>query len=99
MRWVSAALPPFHTMGIYMQFFAPLVIGEAIAVYTPQEPEPPVVPTPHNLLDVCKLTQSVAIPAVPSFVEVWAQSSETIKYLASLKLLVCFVATYVLVAP
>ena len=53
-----------------MQFLAPLVIAEPVALFTPQEPSPPVVPTAQNILEVTKVTGCNALPSVPAFVEV-----------------------------
>ncbi|CAL1703594.1 unnamed protein product [Somion occarium] len=83
----GAMLPTFHTMGIYVQFYQPLTTGGFVGLYTPQEPAPPVVPTPQNLLNVMKVTGCSEAGVVPAFIEAWAQSPETIEYLASLKVL------------
>lgn len=64
------AQPTFHTIGIYMQLYLPLVTSHPIALYPPMYPSPPVVPTPANVLEVCKAVGANAIPTVPTFVEV-----------------------------
>lgn len=69
-RWASAALPSFHTLAVFMQLYAPLASGEFVGLYTPQAPAPPVVPTPQNVLDVARITQSTGILSIPAFIEV-----------------------------
>lgn len=85
--WGGAMLPSFHTMGIFMQLYAPLMSSQFIGVYTPNGPAPPVVPNPHNTLETSRVTGCHGIPVVPSFIEVWANSPEDVKYLATLSLL------------
>ncbi|KAF7789152.1 hypothetical protein EIP86_000089 [Pleurotus ostreatoroseus] len=63
--------------------YAPLVTGFPIGLYTPQAPLSPVVPTPENVLEVSKKLGCNAIPAVPAFLEIWAQSEKDMEYLAS----------------
>ncbi|KAJ3555784.1 hypothetical protein NM688_g2384 [Phlebia brevispora] len=83
-RWASMALPTFHTIGVWMQIIAPLTSGQPIALYPPQYPAPPVVPNADNVLEYSKLTGCTGVPAVPSFVEYWAQTPSAVEYLASL---------------
>ena len=66
----GAMLPSFHTMGIFIQLYGPLAISEFVGVYTPQEPAPPVVPNPNNLLEVIKVTGCMNAAVVPAFLEV-----------------------------
>ncbi|KAH8102700.1 hypothetical protein BXZ70DRAFT_929500 [Cristinia sonorae] len=87
LRWASAVLPTFHTMGIMMQLYAPLASAEFVGLYAPQAPAPPVVPSPQNVLETARMTGCNAIPIVPSLIEIWAQNPETVKYLASLDVL------------
>lgn len=68
--WGSMPLPTFHTLGIYMQFYAPLSTSFPIGLYYPMEPAQPVVPSPMNILDACKRTNITALPTVPAFLEV-----------------------------
>ncbi|TCD64925.1 putative NRPS-like protein biosynthetic cluster [Steccherinum ochraceum] len=86
--WGGTSLPTFHTMGIYIQFYAPLTSGEFIGLFTPQYPAPPVVPNPQNTLATTKLVGCNGIVIMPSYVEEWAQSPENAKYLTSLDVLV-----------
>ncbi|KAJ3557049.1 hypothetical protein NM688_g1689 [Phlebia brevispora] len=86
--WGSMALPTFHSMGILTQLMAPLIAGEPVGLYEPKSPAPPVVPSPQNLLDALRITGCNAVMTVPSFVEIWAESEETVKFLASLSMVV-----------
>ncbi|TCD66635.1 putative NRPS-like protein biosynthetic cluster [Steccherinum ochraceum] len=87
--WATLALPTFHTMGFNMQLCAPLVSGRFGAVYPPQAPEPPIIPTAQNLISGSRATGCSGMMSVPAFVEVWAQSKEDFEYLAGLDI-VCF---------
>lgn len=69
-RWATMHLPPFHAMGVIFTFLIPLMSGLAVAVYPPQYPEPPVVPSPENILEVCRATRCTAMISVPSMLEV-----------------------------
>ncbi|CAL1709603.1 unnamed protein product [Somion occarium] len=85
-RWGSMSLPTFHSMAVGVQILIPLCLGEAVSLFTPQEPAPPVVPNPNNTLETARITHCTAIAAVPSFFEVWAASVDATQCLASLKL-------------
>ncbi|PCH33942.1 acetyl-CoA synthetase-like protein [Wolfiporia cocos MD-104 SS10] len=85
LRWASAALPPFHTMGIIMQLYTALVSGQPVTLFAPRGHlglHPPV-PTPENTLEAAKRTNANAIPAVPAFLEAWAHNDADVKFLAS----------------
>ncbi|KAH8088917.1 hypothetical protein BXZ70DRAFT_954747 [Cristinia sonorae] len=83
--WGNMALPTFHSIGIMAQVLLPLVSGLWIALFTPQAPAPPTLPNPVNMIEVAKLAGCTVIGAVPIFIEMWARSQETVKYLATLK--------------
>lgn len=68
-RWGSMPLPTYHTIGIYMQLFAPLAGGCAVCLYYPTAPAPPPAPTPANVLDACRATGATGINIVPAFLE------------------------------
>ena len=68
--WAAMPLPPFHTMGMYAQVYAPLSSGYPIGLYTPQAPLSPVIPTPQNVLEVAAQLKCTGIAAVPAFIEV-----------------------------
>lgn len=84
--WGSMALPTFHVMGMCLQFYAPLVGGYPVALYYPRSPLSPLVPTPQNMIEGCKITGASGVPMVPTFVEICAQNEDDLRYLASVKL-------------
>ncbi|KAF7794887.1 hypothetical protein EIP86_006030 [Pleurotus ostreatoroseus] len=86
LRWGGMHLPTFHTIGMYIQLYYPLVSGYAVAVYTPQGAASPIMPNPKNVLEVARLTGCTALPSVPAFLEAWAQSEEDIDFLASMEM-------------
>ena len=63
-------MPTFHTIGMYIQLYYPLVSGYAVAVYTPQGGASPIMPNPKNVLEVARITDCTALPSVPAFLEV-----------------------------
>ncbi|EPQ57812.1 acetyl-CoA synthetase-like protein [Gloeophyllum trabeum ATCC 11539] len=84
--WGSMMLPSFHTLGIYMQLYAPLVSGEAVVTFPPKAPAPPVMPNPQNTLEHCRRGGATAVVVVPAFLEVWAQNLEAVKFLAKMEM-------------
>ncbi len=68
--WNAAMLPTFHTMAFLNQLLPPLANGTPCALFTPQAPKPPIVPTPQNVLEVTKVTGSDAFLLIPAFLEV-----------------------------
>ncbi|KAI0337721.1 acetyl-CoA synthetase-like protein [Trametopsis cervina] len=86
-RGASGALPSFHTMGISLQMLDPLATGQWVGLFTPQDPLPPPIPTPEKVLDLARVTKCNSITSVPTFIEIWAQSEEALKFLANLKVL------------
>ena len=70
MQYGGMSLPAFHTMGIFVQLYGPLSGALSVGLYAPQEPEPPVIPTPENILETAKITGCNGIISVPSMIEV-----------------------------
>ena len=70
LRWASGGVPTFHTIGIVTQVMHPLVSGQPIGVFTPQEPSPPVVSTAAKVLDMYRVANCNVVIGVPAFVEV-----------------------------
>ncbi|EKM52305.1 uncharacterized protein PHACADRAFT_260612 [Phanerochaete carnosa HHB-10118-sp] len=85
--WGSMPLPTFHTMGLYMQFYTPLATGFPVGLYYPMAPAPPVAPSPLNIIEACKGANVTGVAIVPALIEAWAQSEDTIRYLATLDIL------------
>lgn len=69
-RYFTGLVPSFHTMGIYMQLLAAFSSSEPVILFTPKDPEPPIIPNAHNILEVAKMTGCRALGSVPSFLEV-----------------------------
>ncbi|GJE98682.1 putative NRPS-like protein biosynthetic cluster [Phanerochaete sordida] len=86
--YAAMGLPTFHAMGLLLQLTYPLSVGREVVVYTPQYPEPPVVPHPQNVYEVSKLAGCTAMLALPSYVEAWSHSAEVIEYLKTLTVLI-----------
>ncbi|RDB20216.1 Non-canonical non-ribosomal peptide synthetase FUB8 [Hypsizygus marmoreus] len=85
------ALPPFHSMGIYMQILNPIYGIVPAAMYPPKvfhEEDIPVMPSPNNLLEHAQANNSNAIVVVPSFLQVWSTSKEAMGYLKTLEYLI-----------
>ncbi|GJE99113.1 acetyl-CoA synthetase-like protein [Phanerochaete sordida] len=87
-RWGSMPLPPYHTIGIYMQLFAPIMSGHPVSLYKPQYPAAPPVPTPLNVIRAARVTGATGIAIVPAFLESWAHSEESMEFLKTLDILV-----------
>ncbi|KZT23998.1 putative aminoadipate reductase [Neolentinus lepideus HHB14362 ss-1] len=79
-------LPSFHTLGIYMQLYAPLVTGDPSVVFPPKAPAPPVMPNPQNTLEHCQRGGATAVVVVPTFLELWAQKEESVEYLKTMEI-------------
>lgn len=57
-------------MGFFNHVFYPLISSQAIALYTPQHPRPPVVFNPQSMYEIAQLTGCNGLFAVPSAVDV-----------------------------
>lgn len=57
-------------MGVYMVLYAPLLSGYPVGLYTPHSPAIPPVPTPKNVLEAMKATNSSGLLVSPAFSEV-----------------------------
>jgi acyl-coenzyme A synthetase/AMP-(fatty) acid ligase len=63
-------LPGFHCMGFFFQLLFPLITGYAVAIFEPQYPDPPIMPTPSKLLESLMKSKANAAFVVPAFLEV-----------------------------
>ncbi|KAK7693158.1 hypothetical protein QCA50_002724 [Cerrena zonata] len=86
LRSAGMLLPTFHLMGTLAQLYYPAATGLPVAVFTPQEPLPPHIPNPQNILEVVKVAKCTALSTVPTFLEQWVQSPEAIEVLKTMKL-------------
>lgn len=68
-------------MGIFTQLYGPLAGGVAVGVYAPQEPRPPIIPTPNNILETTRITGCDALMSVPSIIEVCYDMSASLRLL------------------
>ncbi|KIO03672.1 hypothetical protein M404DRAFT_1001160 [Pisolithus tinctorius Marx 270] len=84
-RVAAGHLPPFHFMGVFMQIFVSITSLQSMSVYAPtayhDHTKPPVVANTQNALENAILTKSGALLVVPSFLEEWASSPESVKQL------------------
>lgn len=84
-------LPPFHTLGIYVQVLDALYAVVSIGVFPPLVTSPeliPVTPTPENILEHTRRTKSNAMITIPTLLQSWAQSQDNIDLLKSLEFVV-----------
>ncbi|KAF5371510.1 hypothetical protein D9615_009619 [Tricholomella constricta] len=84
------ALPAFHTLGIYLQVLNPLYGIAPITLYPPTATTPellPITPSPQNIIEHTKLTKSNAIIIIPTLLQIWSTSQETIEFLKTLEFL------------
>ncbi|KAG1853273.1 putative aminoadipate reductase [Suillus tomentosus] len=88
-RLGAAALPPFHTFGIYFQLLAPIASLSSVSIYPPTsflDPlATPIVPNSQNILDSVLKTKSNILPVVSAFLEQWAFSPRAVDVLKTLE--------------
>ncbi|KAI6138696.1 putative non-ribosomal peptide synthetase [Pisolithus thermaeus] len=88
LRVAAGHLPPFHTMGVFMQIFVPITSLQSISMYTPtayQDPtKSPVVANAQNALENALSTKSGGMLVVPAFLEEWVSMPESVKQLSGL---------------
>jgi len=85
------SLPPFHTLGVYTQVIYSLYGLNCIGVFPPtvtSKASFPIMATPANILEHIVRTKSNAIITVPAFIQVWAQSKESVDLLKTLEFVV-----------
>lgn len=74
------APPTFHAMGIVLQLFEPLAASQTVALFTPQAPAPPTIPSAQNVIDVARATGCKILVCAPTFLEVRFGLSFTVEY-------------------
>ncbi|THH31763.1 hypothetical protein EUX98_g2444 [Antrodiella citrinella] len=77
----------FHTIGFFLQVYVPMTTGLPVAIYTPQSPAPPILPNPLNVLELVKLLGCNGVLVMPSIIEIWTQSEESVAFLTTLQAL------------
>ncbi|THH28219.1 hypothetical protein EUX98_g5965 [Antrodiella citrinella] len=78
------APPTFHAMGIVLQLFEPLASSQPVALFTPQAPAPPTIPSAQYVIDVARAIGCKILICAPTFLETWIHSPEAVKLLASM---------------
>ncbi|KAG6907803.1 putative NRPS-like protein biosynthetic cluster [Tephrocybe rancida] len=82
-------MPAFHAFGIGVQLFQPLYNVFSVGVYPPNaalpDPLPPIVPSPENVLEHTKRTNSQVLTVPPTFLQIWALLPNVVEYLKSLR--------------
>ncbi|CAA7263093.1 unnamed protein product [Cyclocybe aegerita] len=79
-------LPPFHTIGIYLQLIQPLFGIIPIGVFPPvvhSSGDQPMPPTPDNTLKHLKSTKTNCLIIVPAFLHAWVNSQEALDLMKS----------------
>ncbi|KAJ3517676.1 hypothetical protein NLJ89_g350 [Agrocybe chaxingu] len=79
-------LPPFHTIGVYLQLIQPLFGIMPIGVFPPVVHSPgdqPMPPTPDNTLIHLKRTKTNCLIIVPAFLHAWVNSQEALDLMKS----------------
>lgn len=66
----AMALPLFHALGAYAHIFWPLFSGRSIALFAPNHPNLPPLPTPKATIEAMQLTNTNLAMVVPQFLEV-----------------------------
>ena len=88
----AASLPPFHTLGMYVQLFYPIASLKSVSVYAPtsyHDPTiAPVFPNTQNTIEAIQRTKATALVVVPSFLEAWATSPHVVQLLSELEYVV-----------
>ncbi|KAF7314832.1 Non-canonical non-ribosomal peptide synthetase FUB8 [Mycena kentingensis (nom. inval.)] len=86
---VAAMLTPgFHMAGFYTTLIHPMYRGVTVAMYPPQVTAPhmlPVMPTPDNVLENVRRTNSRAVMCFPAFLVEWAKNERDVETLKGLK--------------
>ncbi|RDB20740.1 Non-canonical non-ribosomal peptide synthetase FUB8 [Hypsizygus marmoreus] len=86
-RFSGLALPSFHTLGIFAQLLHPLFAVLSVSLYPPSvfgRKDQPIVPTPENILDHLRRTETTALIIIPAILHTWSQSEEAINFLKTL---------------
>jgi hypothetical protein len=85
------ALPAFHTLGFATQVLGPLYGLYKVALYPPVADVPsklPIMPTTDNIIEHSQRTGCEEMIGIPAMYQVWMLKENTVRYLASLKLVV-----------
>ncbi|KAJ3776028.1 putative aminoadipate reductase [Lentinula raphanica] len=89
LRAGTMSLPSFHAMGLFIQLLIPVYAGITVSVYPPLVTKPdalPMAPTPDNVIDHFRRTQSTTCIAIPAMLQIWSRSPSSIDVLRSMKI-------------
>lgn len=84
LRVAAMFSPPFHTLGVFTQVLYPIYCRLCTAVYPPvvfSTTDTPMIPSPDNVLDHIRRTNSKAMVTIPAILQAWSHSQEAIDYL------------------
>ncbi len=84
-------LPCFHMFGFATQVVQPLYGSMISALYPPiatTRESQPIQPTPQNVIDHSRRTKCTGMFAIPAWLQIWAQDTQTVDFLASLDFVV-----------
>ncbi|KAF8908295.1 acetyl-CoA synthetase-like protein [Mucidula mucida] len=73
-------MPMYHGMGV-LQISWTACAGLVLGVFEPRSPA--IFPTPENLFEAAKLTETDVVFCVPSFIEAWSKREECVNWLSS----------------
>ncbi|KAJ6583069.1 hypothetical protein DFH09DRAFT_978909 [Mycena vulgaris] len=74
------SMPMYHGMGVLQTLWS-AACGLVLSGFEPKAI--PTIPTPENLFNAAKATNSDIIFCVPSFIEAWSREPEYVKWLAT----------------
>ena len=81
-------LPPFHLASIYSNLIQPIGSWCAVSLFRPIYPST-VSFTPEATIELFDKTNVDCMMTVPSFLTAWARDEKAIKFLQTLKFIVC----------
>ncbi|CAA7263092.1 unnamed protein product [Cyclocybe aegerita] len=87
-RMAAMHLPPFHTLGIYAHLLWTLYGCTTMALYPPvveSSEMVPILPTPDNILEHLRNTNSNCIITIPTLLQIWAQDPKAVDTLSKLE--------------
>ncbi|KAG6832642.1 putative NRPS-like protein biosynthetic cluster [Tephrocybe sp. NHM501043] len=82
-------MPSFHSFGMGVQLFQPVFGVLSVSVYPPNsahaKPGMPTVASPENVIEHMKRTNSNALIAPPTYLQIWSSIPDVLVYLATLE--------------
>ncbi|KAF9044190.1 hypothetical protein BJ165DRAFT_1479638 [Panaeolus papilionaceus] len=84
-------LPCFHTIGVMTQLIQPMYSLVISAIYPPTattQTSTPITPTPDNILDHMRRTNTNGMITVPMLIGAWVRDAAKLEYLASMSFII-----------